>query len=147
VQHSDHWTARLAAVRLLSRLRRVTNRVGQALRAAVNDVSVVQRAAYEAAGEFRLIQGDFLPELLQLLADPSAGVVAATTHLLVGIAKAESTSGDRKRILRGLEEAAARSVLPRPVHLVDETNFVMQIRFVDLLDRILYRGLFEVSGL
>jgi hypothetical protein len=144
----DHWTARLAAVRLLGRLRRVTDRIVIALRAAMHDVSFVQKAAYEAAGEFRRVDGDILQDLLRLLDDPSARVAAAATQLLVGIARSEGAATDRRRILRGLQDAATNSSTTRPIYLVDElVDLVHDIRFVDRLDRILYRAVFEISRL
>jgi hypothetical protein len=147
VRVGTHWPTRLAAVRLVGRLRRVTDRVVVALRAAMNDVSFVQQAAYESVSEFRRIEGDILPDLLTLLDDPSAGVAAATARLLVGVARAEGTSADRRRIFRGLQEAATRSSMTRPVYLMDQGDWNMSIRFVDRLDRVLYRAIFEVSGL
>ena len=148
VRVEEHWTARVAAVRLLGHLRRVTDRVVVALRAAMKDVSFVQQAAYESVAEFRRIEGDILSELLLLLGDPSAGVAAATARLLVGVARAEGTSSHSRRILRALEEAATRScVIPRPVYLMEEAGGSMRIRFVDRLDRILHRAMFEISGL
>jgi Domain of unknown function (DUF4062) len=141
------WTARMAAVRLLGRLRRVTNRVVMALKAALNDVSFVQQAAYASVSEFRHIEGDILPELIRVLEDPSASVAAATARLLVGVARAEGTSADRCRIRKGLEQAATRTSMTRPVYLMDQGNWGMAIRFVDRLDRILYRAIFDVSGL
>jgi hypothetical protein len=147
VQYGQHWTARMAAVRLLGRLRCVTERVARALRSAMNDVSFVQKAAYASVSEFRRVEGDILPELLQLLDDPSAGVAAATAQLLVSIARAEVTSADRRRILRGLELAASRPASVRAVYLMDENGGSMSIRYVDRLDRILYGAIFEISGL
>jgi hypothetical protein len=146
-QYGDHWVARLAAVRLLGRLRRVTERVAHALRSAMNDVSFVQQAAYSSVSEFRRIEGDILPELLQAIDDPSAGVAAATTRLLVGVARAEVAPADRRRILRSLQQAAARPSMVRPVYLMDDGALAMSIRFVDRLDRILYHTIFEISGL
>jgi hypothetical protein len=147
VQSAAHWTTRLAAVRLLGRLRRVTEQVVRAYRSAMNDVSYVQTAAYETACEFRRVDADILPELLILLGDPSAGVAAATTQLLIGIARAECTASDRRRILRSLQDAVARSSMTRPVYLMEEVNTYMQIRFVDRLDRMFYRAIFEIFGL
>ena len=147
VRVGEHWTTRLAAVRMLGRLRRVTARVVVALKAAMNDVSFVQQAAYESVSEFRCIEGDILTDMLHLLQDPHAGVAAATVQLLVAVALAEGTSADRRRILRSLQEAATRSSMIHPVYLMDEDSGTMSIRFVDRLDRILYRAIFKVSGL
>jgi hypothetical protein len=147
VQFGESYTTRMAAVRLLGRLRRVTDRVAVALRAAMNDVSFVQQAAYESVSEFRSIEGDILPHLLTLLSDPSAGTAAAMARLLVGIARAEGTSADRRRILSGLQEAVTKSSVTRPVYLMDWTAGRVTSQFVDRLDRILYRAIFEVSGL
>jgi hypothetical protein len=146
-QYGERWTARMAAVRLLGRLRRVTERGARAMRSAMNDVSFVQQAAYSSVFEFRRVEGDILPELLQSLEDPSAGVAAATTQLLVGIARAEVTSADRRRIVRSLQQAATRTSMIRPVYLMQDKAGSMSIRFVDRLDRILYRAIFEISGL
>ncbi len=147
VQYGQHWTSRLAAVRLLGRLRCVTERVARALCSAVNDVSFVQQAAYASVTEFRRIEGDILPELLQLLEDPSAGIAAATARVLVSIAQSEVSSADRRRILRKIEQAATRPSSARAVYLMDENGGFMSINYVDRLDRILYGAIFEISGL
>ena len=145
-QFGEHWAARMAAVRLLGRLRRVTDRVALALRSAMNDVSFVQQAAYSSVSEFRHIEGDILPELFQLIDGPSAGVAAATIRLLVSVARAEIAPSDRRRVLRCLEQSAVRSSVVRPVYLMEDFNGSMSVRFVDRLDRILYRAILEVSG-
>ncbi len=146
-QYGVHWTARMAAIRLLGRLRRVTERGSRALRAAMNDVSFVQEAAYNSVSHFRIVEGDILPELLRSIDDPSAGVAAATTRLLMGVARSEVTNADRRRILLTLEQAAARMSMVRPDYLMDESNGVISVRYIDRLDRILYRAIVEVSGL
>jgi hypothetical protein len=146
-QYAEHWVARVAAVRLLGRLRRVTARVARALRAAMDDVSFVQQAAYASVNEFRRIEGDILPELLMLIDDPSARVAAATTQLLVSAARADITPPDRRRILRSLQQTATRPSMGRPVYLMDQSDGTMSIRFVDDLNRILYRAIFDISGL
>ena len=147
-QTCEHWAARQAAIRLLGRLRRVTDRVAQAFQAAMNDVSFVQQAAFTAASEFRRVDGDLIPDLLRALDDPSANVAAATARLLAGVARAEGTSAiDCRRILRGLRLAAEKPSATRPVFLMDETDWGLRIRFENRLDRILYRAIFEISGL
>lgn len=150
-QSQDHWTARMAAVRLLGRLRRVTDRVVAALRTAMNDVSFVQWAAFESACEFRRVDGDILPDLLSLLAPGGgggAGVAAASARLLTGVARADATSAERRPIIRGLQDAVARPSCARPVYLMErDITGHYYIRFVDRLDRILYRAIFEISGL
>jgi len=113
----------------------------------MNDVCFVQQAAYESVSDFLRMEGDILSDLLAQLGDPSAGVAAVTARLLVGVARAEVTSADRRRILRGLQEAATRSSGTRPVYLMEEGLGHMSIRFVDRLDHILYRAIFDVSGL
>ncbi len=147
VLKEDHWTSRLAAIRLLGRLRCVTDQVVAALQSAMNDVSFVQDAAYDAACEFRRVNSDLLPELLKLLGDPSAAVAAATTRLLTGIARSECVPSDRRRILQGLQDAAIRPNLSRPVYLMRETGEKMEIKYIDSLDRILYGTIFEISGM
>jgi hypothetical protein len=146
---AEHWTTRLAAVRLLGQLRRVTERVAAALRAAMSDVSFVQQAAYDSVGGFRRMKGDIIPQLLGLLDDPSAAVAASTARLLVSVAQAEGATADRRRVLRGLQDAVARSPRVGAVYLMHEleNESRMSMQYVDRLDRILYRAIFEVSGL
>lgn len=146
VVNSDNWVVRLAAVRLLGMLRRVTDRVAAALRVAMQDNSHVQQAAYAAAGEFRSMKGDVIPELLGLLADPSAGVAASTARLLVSLARGEGAP-DRRRILRGLQDAVTSAPQAASVYLMHpgEDGGAETIRFVDRLDRILYQAIFEVN--
>lgn len=146
VMTSDGWVGRLAAVKLLGMLRRVTDRVAAALRVAMQDNSFVQQAAYAAAREFRSMKGDVLPDLLDLLDDPSADVAASTARLLVSLARGECAP-DRRRILRGLQDAVSRSASARPVYLMtrDDDQRVHGFQFVDRLDRILYRAIFAVS--
>ncbi|MFC1435439.1 hypothetical protein ACEZDB_32840 [Streptacidiphilus sp. N1-3] len=147
VQTADHWTTRLAAVRLLGLLRRVTERVAVALSAAMNDVSFVQQAAYDAAEEFHSMKSDITPELLRLLDDPDAAVAASTARLLVYLARGEGLLTDRRRILRGLKDAVAGPVGGRNVYLMHEGEARMSIQFVDRLDQVLYGAIFELSGL
>jgi hypothetical protein len=147
VATGEGWVGRLSAVRLLGMLRRVTDRVADALRVAMKDNSFVQRAAYAAVAEFRSMKGDVIPELLDLLADPSAGVAASTVRLLVSLSRGEGAS-DRRRILRGLQDAVTSSPAAVPVYLmrIDEDGDEGDtIEFVDRLDRILYLAIFEVS--
>lgn len=142
-----HWTARQAAMTLLGRLRRVTGRVTRAVRAALQDVSFVQRAAYAACSGFRNLEGDLLADLIPCLDDPSAAMAAATSRLLAGIAVAERTAaGDRRRILESLRNAAARPSARRPVHLLEETGGVMRIRYEDRLDNIMRHALYDIVG-
>jgi hypothetical protein len=149
VRTSDDWTIRLAAVHLLGMLRRVTESVAHALRAAMDDVYMVQQAAYESVEQFRRVKGDITPALLRLLDDPSATVAASTARLLVGVARAEGATTDRRRIRRGLQEVAAKSADARHVYLMKEGQLAqsLSIQFVDRLDRVLYRAIFDVSGL
>ncbi|MGC5031071.1 NACHT domain-containing protein [Micromonospora sp. DT229] len=145
---AEWWIVRLSAVRLLGLLRRVTTRITTALRAAMNDISFVQQAAYQSVAEFRQMKDDIIPELVDLLDDRNTAVAAATARLLVSLADAESTTVDRRRILRGLQDAATGSPRARPVHLMRDLDDErpMSIEFVDRLDRILYRAIFELSG-
>lgn len=147
--YGNHWTARMAAIRLLGLLRRVTPQVTRALRSAMYDEPLVQQAAYLSVSEFRRIEGDILPELLELLDDPNASVVAATTQLLVNMARSEITSAQRRQILAKLKEAASRPSSVRPVYLMSTStsSFHWSIQFIDRLDQILYVAIFEVSGL
>lgn len=145
-QYGKHWVSRMAALRLLGRLRSVTGRVARGLRVAMDDVSFVQQAAYESVTAFRRIDGDILPDLLSLIDGRSAGTAAATTRLLVSTAKTNIAPADRRRILRSLQGAVARPGMARPVHLMNEHDGSMSIRFVDNLDRIIYRAIFEISG-
>ena len=148
VETGTHWTARVAAVRMLGLLRRVSGRVAVALRTAMNDIALVQEAAYQATEEFRSMRGDVTPELLRLLEDPCAGVAASTARLLVSLARSESATTDRRRILRGLQDAAAGSAKDRNVYLMPEhEEGGFWIQFVDRLDQILYQAVFQVSGL
>lgn len=147
VATSDDWVARLAAVRLLGMLRRVTDRVTDALRVAMKDNPFAQHAAYAAVAEFRSVKGDVIPELLDLLADPSAGVAASTARLLVSLARGEGAP-DRRRILRGLQEAVTSSPAAVPVYLMrtgEDGDWSNTIQFINRLDRILYLAIFEVS--
>jgi len=146
---AEHWNIRLAAVRLLGLLRRVTDRVAEALRAAMTDVSFVQQAAYESVEEFRRLEGDVIPELLTLLDDESAAVAAATARLLVSVANTEGAATDRRRILHGLRAAGAGRRAFRFVFLMRDLaeGERMRIEPVDRLSRLLDRAIFSVSGL
>lgn len=141
-----HWTSRMAAVRLLGRLRRVDERVVDALCSAMNDVSFVQESAYEAAAEFRKVEGDILPRLLELLKRPNAAVAAATARLLVGLTRSENNPTDRREILKGLENALSGPFKTRPVYLLEDTRYTMQIHFIDRLDRLLYQAISQIDG-
>ncbi|HEX4829697.1 MAG TPA: hypothetical protein VH478_01215 [Trebonia sp.] len=147
VATSDYWTGRLAAIRLLSLLRRVTDRVADALRVAMQDNIYVQRAAYAAVAEFRTMKGDVLPALLALLANPSAGVAASTARLLASLARGEGAA-DRRRILGSLRDAVASAPRGARVYLMQKEGDggTEIIEFVDRLDRVLYQAIFEVSG-
>ena len=147
VATSDYWVGRVAAVRLLGMLRLVTDLVADALRIAMKDNVFVQRAAYAAVSEFRMMKDDVIPRLLELLADPSAGVVASATRLLLGLARGEGAP-HRRLILRGLQDAVAGPSSAVPVYLMryDEDGSGGDIiEYVDRLDRILYLAIFEVT--
>ncbi|WP_254509199.1 NACHT domain-containing protein [Anatilimnocola floriformis] len=148
-ESAPHWAARTAAISLLGRLRRVTSRVARALHSTMNDVIYVQDAANEAVLEFRCAEGNFVPDLLQLLGDPSAGVKSAAVRLLVNIARAEGSFADRKQILNGLKSAAVGVVVPNPVYRMFETSAdgAFNIRYLDQLDRLLIGGIFELYGM
>ncbi|WP_432994005.1 trypsin-like peptidase domain-containing protein [Dactylosporangium sp. CA-233914] len=149
VETAGSWPGRLAAVRMLGLLRRVTGRVADALRACMHDVALVQQAAYASVEDFRSMEGDLTEELLRLLDDEDAAVVASTARLLVSLARGEGASADRRRILRGLQETATRSLRARNVYLMYERDGdrLNSIQHVERLDRILYRAIFEVNGL
>lgn len=147
-QYHDHWTARLAAVRLLAHLRRVTPRIAKALRAAMEDVPETQHAAYAAVGEFRHIEGDVFQDVLSMLDDRSAATSAAAARLLVGAAKAGIDVEKRRQIINTLQEVVRKPLATRPIFLMERSqlNYVMSPRFVGTLDEILYRAIFEISG-
>lgn len=148
VANGRNWVGRVAAVRLLGDLRRVSDRVAAALQVAMKDNSFVQRAAYGAVAEFRSMKGDVIPQLLELLSDSSADVAASTARLLVSLSRGEGAS-HRRRILRGLQDAVAGPAAAAPVYLMrvaEEGDAPETIDFVDRLDRILYLAIFEVNG-
>jgi hypothetical protein len=147
VASGEGWVGRESAVRLLGMLRRVTDSVAEALKVAVKDNFFVQRAAYAAAAEFRSMKGEVLPDLLELLSDASAGVVASAARLLESLSRGEGAP-HRRRILRGLQDAVVDSAAAVPVYLMridDDLSGDFAIEFVDRLDRILYQSIFTVS--
>jgi hypothetical protein len=148
VQYCDGWSERLAAVRLLGRLRRVTPRVAKALRAAIEDNPYTQHAAYAAVSEFRYIEGDVLQDVLSMLDSTSAATSAAAARLLVSAAKAGIDVDNRRRIINSLQEVVRKPSATRPVFLMDVAAFngVMSPRFLGMLDETLYRSIFEISG-
>lgn len=146
-QYLDNWSERLAAVRLLGRLRRVTSRVTQALRAAMEDNPYTQHAAYAAVGEFRYIEGDVFQDVLSMLDDPSAATSVAAARLLVSAAKSGIDVEKRRRIINTLQEVIRKPSATRPIFLMEtRLNGVMYPKFVGTLDEILYRSIFEISG-
>lgn len=146
VATGNNWVGSLAAMRLLGMLRRVTDRIADALRVAMKDNPYVQRAAYAAVAEFRTMKGDVVPKLLRLLVDPSAGVAASTARLLASLAQ-EETTPDRRRILHGLQNAVTNSPMAARVYLMRRNEGGADaIEFVDRLDRIIYQAIFAVSG-
>ncbi|SHN36212.1 serine protease [Actinacidiphila paucisporea] len=149
VETADHWTARLSALRLLGLLRRVTPRVTAALRAAMKDNFHVQQAAYDTVQDFHSMKGDITAELIESLGDADAGVAGSTARLLLNLARGEGATTDRRRILRGLQEAASSPTKGRNMYMMSEGEIVhtLSIRFVDRLDRLLYQAIFEISGL
>jgi hypothetical protein len=147
IQYDADWVTRMAAVRLLGRLRCLSPLSAPALWSAMNDVSHVQQAAYAAMSDFRRLKGDVLPTLLEALEGSDHAVIAATTTLLVSISSAEISSQDRCRILRALEQAAARVGTLQPVFLMEERSGFMSIKRLDFLDRVLYSAILEINGL
>jgi hypothetical protein len=147
-QYRDHWSERLAAVRLLGRLRRVTPRVAQALKAAMTDNPYTQHAAYAAVGEFRHIEGDVFQDVLSMLDSPSAATSAAAARLLVSAANAGIDVGKRRHIIKTLQKIVRKPSATRPIFLMEATglNLVMSPKFVGTLDETLYRSIFEISG-
>lgn len=146
-QYRDHWSERLAAVRLLGRLRRVTPRVARALRAAMEDDPFTQHAAYAAVGEFRYIEGDVFQNVLSMLDDPSAATSAAAARLLVSAAKAGIDVEKRRQIISTLQEVIRKPSATRPIFLMGSSHSgVMSPRFVGTLDEILYRSIFEIGS-
>lgn len=147
VRYRDHWAERMAAVRLLGRLRRVTPRVTQALRAAMEDDLYTQHAAYAAVGEFRYIGGDVFQDVLSMLDSSSAATSAAAARLLVSAAKAGIDVKNRRQIINALKEIVRKPSATRPIFLMEISglNYVMSPRFVGTLDETLYRSIFEIS--
>lgn len=147
-RYRDHWSERLAAIRLLCRLRRVTPRVAQALRAAMEDNPYTQHAAYAAVGEFRHIEGDVFQDVLSMLDSPTTATSAAAARLLVSAAKAGIDVEKRRRIINSLQEVVRKPSATRPIFLMETTglNQIMSPRFVGTLEETLYRSIFEISG-
>lgn len=147
-QYCDGWAERMAAVRLLGRLRRVTPRIAQALRAAMEDDLYVQHAAYAAVSEFRYMEGNVFQDVLLMLDDPSAVTSAAAAKLLVGATKAGIDVEKRRKIMWTLQEVARKSSATRPIFLMDvsKLNYVMSPTFMGTLDETLYRSIFEISS-
>ncbi|MFE0677065.1 hypothetical protein [Streptomyces sp. NPDC058867] len=146
---APHWNKRLAAVRLLGLLRRVSGRISAALCTAMGDVSFVQKAAYTSVARFRQVTGDIIPELIGRLNGPDAAVAASTARLLVALAQAEGATADRRRILLGLRQAAAGPAGLRGVYLMLDYDEApeMSVEFVDSLGRLLYRAILEIRSL
>lgn len=145
--HHDHWAARAAAIRLVGKLRRVSDHVVEALRSAMADVSFVQTAAFEAVSELRKVEGDLVGDLVTLLTDRVPSVAASTATLLSNLANTELTPGARKKALAALEAAASREAQQRPYYVIDETSQGMELRYVDCLDKVFYRSIFEINRL
>lgn len=113
----------------------------------MEDNPYTQHAAYAAVGEFRYIEGDVFQDVLSMLDDPSAATSVAAARLLVSAAKSGIDVEKRRRIINTLQEVIRKPSATRPIFLMEtRLNGVMYPKFVGTLDEILYRSIFEISG-
>lgn len=147
--HNHGWAERLAAIRLLGRLRRVTPRIAQAIKVAMEDDPYVQQATYASIGEFRYIEGDVFQDVLLMLGNTSTATSAAAAKLLVSAAKAGIDVEIRRRIINTLQENVRKPSAKHPVYQMETrgSSYAMFPKFVGTLDEIFYRAIFEISGL
>lgn len=148
-QYHDHWTARLAAVRLLqAHLRRVTPRIAKALPRQWKMFQKLSTRLTQQSANFVILKAMYFQDVLSMLDDRSAATSAAAARLLVGAAKAGIDVEKRRQIINTLQEVVRKPLATRPIFLMERSqlNYVMSPRFVGTLDEILYRAIFEISG-
>jgi len=111
VRGHDWEPGRMAAIRLITRLRRIQPTTAQALQDALLDVMEVRNMAMDALANLPRLEGAIEETLFTALNDASVAVADSSARILTAQARNEQLSPDsRSRILEALV-AAVRSPL------------------------------------
>jgi hypothetical protein len=133
------FNSRRHALTALSYLRTVTPAIVPALLAGCQDIDIVQRDAFAAAGRFQEVEGDVLSELEPWLTGESTKTAYAVTQVLssLGTSTAGAVAGRREQIVTMLVKALQHPQCRREV-VIGGTN-------KGTLEDALYTAVLKVS--
>lgn len=135
------FTMRRYSIVTLSQFRTVNARILDALAAGCRDLAIVQEATLKAIRSFRRIETNSVPELVQMLSNPSLATVYATALVMKEIGSSHQAireHGVLDSIVNGLGDAIRGITYPRYVRTGEDR--------IILLDDILFTTLLQITS-
>jgi hypothetical protein len=142
-RHHAH-TARADAIRLLGYYRRLSIGTLSVLKTALKDIEQVRDAVIEAAGMFRKMDPEVLPELNGWLYDESALLAYAASEILTTIGRSDRTNSTTRREILKILAAAVRN--PSSQRRIDFGTGITLTPEVPMLSDFFYDALLKVTG-
>ena len=150
VRH-DKTAGRVAAIRLIGYLNKVSISTVDALQQALLDNQDVRQAAIETFTRLQRVEGEIVDELFNRLYDSSSIVAYTSAQTLSLMGRSEKTKpAHRQRILTALADAVRSPESRRGIYAIvgtggDQSSY-LRLSFQGQLDQMIFRSLLEVAG-
>jgi hypothetical protein len=151
VKKHDWIPGRVAAIKLIGYLDKITTNTVNALQEALLDDYEVERAAIETFTRMRRIEGNMLDQLFEQLDDDSAKVAYTSAQILSLLGRSERTKPEqRKLILKKLADAVRSPNSNRGLYEMIGTgqgsDSFLRLSYQGKLNQAFFQALLEVSG-
>jgi len=151
VKKHDWIPGRVAAIKLISYLDKITTSTVNVLQDALFDEHEVELAVIETFTRIRRIEGDMLEQLFGKLYDDSAKVAYTSAQILSLLGRSERTKPEqRKEILKKLADAVRSPNSKRGIYEIIGTgsgdDSFLRLSYQEKLNQAFFQALLEVSG-
>lgn len=151
VKKHDSVAGRVAAIKLIGYLDKISIETVIALQQALIDEQAVEQAAIETFTRIRQIEGDMLDQLVKQLDHDSAKVAYTSAQILSLLGRSDKTKPEqRKRILKELADAVRLPSSKRGIYQMIGTgsgsNSFFRLSYQGKLNQAFFQALLEVSG-
>ncbi|AFZ61343.1 caspase family protein [Anabaena cylindrica FACHB-243] len=142
---------RVAAIKLISYLDKITTSTVNVLQDALFDEHEVELAVIETFTRIRRIEGDMLEQLFGKLYDDSAKVAYTSAQILSLLGKSERTKPEqRKKILQKLADAVRSPSSKRGIYETigngGSSDYFLRLSYQGKLNQAFFQALLEISG-
>ena len=151
VKEHDWVPGRVAAIRLIAHLSKVSESTVAGLLQALRDDQTVQQAAVETLSQLHRVDQGLIPQLVRSLSDRSAIVAQISARLLSAIGRAgDTTPSGREQIVAALANAVRAPQSRRGLYEMDGSGIseedYLRISYTGRLDHVCFQALLEVTG-